>query len=153
MAATGENPATETKGPAATPKAPNAGQPQYEFSTIENKLIRNLAAKMHFVGLFSISIGVLLVAIGGLLSQVSIVHALGPIFTGTFSALLGLWIQRASVSFKKIADTEGRDVAHLIAALEDLKRFFTLTYWLCILMLTVAILALVLVFWKGPGYL
>src|SRR4051794_26643860 len=119
MATSGETPMTGTEDRAAPPTAP----PQYEFQEPENRLIRNLAWKMHFVGLFWISIGLFTIAIGGLIRHI------GPIFTGTFSTLLGIWTQRASTSFKSIADTQGKDLSHLIEALEDLKKLYSLQYW------------------------
>jgi hypothetical protein len=149
MAATGENAMTESKGSEAASIGATgtpAGGTQYEFQAAENALISNLAWKMHFVGLFSISIGLLIIALG-----VVMVH-IGPIFTGTYSTLLGLWTQRASMSFKSIVETQGNDVSHLLHALEDLKRLYSLQFWLCVLTLAIAVVALVWIGLKLPGY-
>jgi hypothetical protein len=102
---------------------------------------------MHFVGLFWISIGLFTIAIGGLIRHI------GPIFTGTFSTLLGIWTQRASTSFKSIVDTQGKDVSHLIEALEDLKKLYSLQYWLCIITLAIAVSALVWAWFAPTSYL
>lgn len=147
MAATGEDPMAGTEGTGSSPPGPSSGPPQFEFQEPENALIRNLAWKMHFVGLFGISIGLLTIALGVLMFHI------GPILTGTYSALLGIWTQRASTAFKSIVDTQGKDVTHLLEALEDLKRLYTLQYWLCVLTLVVAIVALGWYFLYGPDYL
>jgi hypothetical protein len=148
MAATGENPRTETKGAAAAPAGASAGVMQYEFQEPENRLIKSLASKMHFVGLFGISIGLLTIALGAIMFHVA------PILTGTYSALLGIWTQRASISFRSIVDTQGKDVSHLIAALEDLRKLYSLQFWLCVLTLVIATASLLLVMLSGwPKYL
>jgi hypothetical protein len=147
MATTGGDPMTGMKGTVTTPPGPSTSPPQYEFPESENALFRNLAWKMHFVGLFLISIGLLTIAIGGLVLHI------GPILTGTYSAILGIWTQRASTAFKSIVDTQGKDVTHLLEALEDLRKLYTLQYWLCVLTLAVALFALGWVCLKGPGYL
>ncbi len=147
MATTGGDPMTGMKGTVTTPPGPSTSPPQYEFQESENALFRNLAWKMHFVGMFSISIGLLIIARGGLMFH------MGPILTGTIAAILGIWTQRASAAFKDIVDTQGKDVTHLLDALEDLRKLYTLQYWLCVLTLVVALFALGWVWLKGPGYL
>src|SRR5512142_449807 len=67
MAATGEDPMAGTEGTGSSPPGPSSGPPQFEFQEPENALIRNLAWKMHFVGLFGISIGLLTIALGVLM--------------------------------------------------------------------------------------
>jgi hypothetical protein len=37
-----------------------------------------------------------------------------PIFSGTLYAIVGLWTQRSAVSFRKVVDTQGKDITHLI---------------------------------------
>jgi hypothetical protein len=105
---------------------------QYEFKPQENKVIGELAAKMHFVGLFLLAVGLLVIGIG------VVVHHYGPIMTGTLFCVVGLWTQRASVSFKGVVYTEGNDISHLIAALEDLRKLYSLQFWLLIIGLVVA---------------
>lgn len=139
MTTTQGNPADETAGPSAAPRPEPIGPPQYEFSDAENALIRDLAGKMHFVGLFGIALGILTIAVGGLILHV------GPILTGTFYAVLGLWTQRASTAFKSIVDTKGSDVTHLIDALSDLRRLYSLQYWLAVLGLTLAVATIIAV--------
>jgi hypothetical protein len=135
-------PGTIGTPPAATsagllPGGSKSTEKQYEFKPQENKIIGELAAKMHFVGLFMLAIGLLVIAIGA----VVVVH-IGPIITGTLTCLVGLWTQRASVSFKNVVYTEGRDISHLISALEDLRKLYSLQFWLLILALILAFVGL-----------
>jgi hypothetical protein len=116
-----------------------SAEKQYEFKPQENKVIGELAAKMHFVGLFLLASGLLVIAIG------IIVHHYGPIMSGTFFCVVGLWTQRASVSLKHVVYTEGNDISHLIAALEDLRKLYSLQFWLLIIALVVAVVSLALV--------
>jgi hypothetical protein len=116
-----------------------ASERQYEFKPQENKIIGELAARMHFVGLFLLASGLLVIGIG------VVVHHYGPIISGTFFCVVGLWTQRASVSLKSVVYTEGNDISHLISALEDLRKLYSLQFWLLILALVVAMVSLALV--------
>ena len=136
MSAADENGPTQSGTVSPPPYAAVAGgsaggmktaEPQYEFKPHENQIIGELAAKMHFVGLFLLAVGVLMIGIGVL------VHHAGPIVTGTLACVIGLWTQRSSVSFKDVVYTEGRDISHLIAALEDLRKLYSLQFWILIL--------------------
>jgi len=117
-----------------------SSEKQYEFKPQENKIIGELAAKMHFVGLFLLASGLLVIGIG------VIVHHYGPITSGTFFCVVGLWTQRASMSLKSVVYTEGNDISHLISALEDLRKLYSLQFWLLILGLVFAMVSLALVF-------
>jgi len=88
---------------------------------------------MHFVGLFLLAMGLLIIAIG----VVVVFHA-GPIISGALACVVGLWTQRASMSFKSVVQTEGQDITHLMDALDDLRKLYSLQYWLLILGLVLA---------------
>jgi hypothetical protein len=129
-----------TAAPAVSPGGLRSSEKQYEFKPHENKIIGELAAKMHFVGLFLLASGLLVIGIG------VFVHHYLPIIAGAFFCVVGLWTQRASVSLKSVVYTEGKDISHLIAALEDLRKLYSLQFWLLILALVVAVVSLALVF-------
>jgi hypothetical protein len=121
------------KGPApGTPGGARGAEHQYEFKASENKVIGELASKMHWVGLFLLAMGLIVIATGVVNSGHLVFH-LAPILSGSLTCLVGLWTQRASVSLKNVVYTEGRDISHLIAALEDLRRLYSLQFWLFIL--------------------
>jgi hypothetical protein len=146
MPAANEN-ATTSPEPVTTPPASakpgtppselKPGDKQYEFKPNENKIIGQLASKMHFVGLFLLAVGLLIIAIG-----VAVVFHAGPIITGALACVVGLWTQRASASFKSVVQTEGKDISHLMDALDDLRKLYSLQYWLLILGLVLALAGL-----------
>jgi hypothetical protein len=123
-----------------SPAGTKTAEPQYEFKPHENKIIGDLASKMHFVGLFWLAVGMLIIGIGVW------AHDAGPIITGTLACVIGLWTQRSSVSFKDVVYTEGRDISHLIAALQDLRKLYALQFWLLILGLVLTALVIVVLF-------
>jgi hypothetical protein len=131
--------ATGTVG--VSPSASKTGDKQYEFKPGENKIIGQLAFKMHFVGLFLLAMGLIIIAIG-----VAVVFHVGPIISGTLACVVGLWTQRASMSFKNVVQTEGRDITHLMDALDDLRKLYTLQYWLLVLGLLLALAGLLAVY-------
>jgi hypothetical protein len=130
-----------TATPGVTPGAMRTGDKQYEFKPGENRIIGQLASKMHFVGIFLLAMGLLIIAIG-----VAVVFHAGPIVSGTLACLVGLWTQRASMSFRNVVQTEGRDISHLMDALDDLRKLYTLQYWLLVLGLILAMSGLLAVY-------
>ncbi len=135
MATAEERPPEPGEGPSSR-RVPPLPRSAYEFTPDENVLIGKLASQMHFVGLFAIGIGILVIA-AGLLG-----HHLGSILSGAFYALIGIWTHRASVSFKNVVQTEGYDLHHLLYAIEDLRKFFNLLFWVCFLALVIALCVL-----------
>jgi hypothetical protein len=139
------SPAGTVKGPLpGASGGPRAIEHQYEFKESENKVIGGLASKMHWVGLIMLAIGLIVIAMGVVNSGHLAFH-IGPILSGSLSCLVGLWTQRASVSLKNVVHTEGHDISHLIAALEDLRRLYSLQFWLFVLGLILSLTGLWLV--------
>jgi hypothetical protein len=113
----------------ASPETPSRTS-EYEFSAEDNQTFQALGRAMAFVGTGCLVGGVLLlvVALGslwwsgtsGVLPSI-VQSSLGGAFLVT-----GQWLRGASVSILAIATTEGRDVAHLMAAMRGLQRMFTL---------------------------
>ena len=113
---------------------------EYEFSSSQNELIKNLADKMRFVAYFMIAAGVL-GAIGGLFNLRT---GLGAIINGVVYILIGVWTNSASAAFLRIVDTQGNDIENLMGALGELRKLYTLQYWLLIVALIFIAIALVL---------
>ena len=108
----------------------------YEFSPAESVVIAQLGSKMHFVGLFVIGIGVVVIGTGVYRRE------LGLLFIGVLYGVFGYWTEHAGASFRRVAETKGHDLRHLMTALEDLRKFFTLQYWLCVVMIAAAVVLL-----------
>lgn len=113
---------------------------QYEFSSSQNELIKHLADKMRFVAYFLIATGALGV-LGGLLSLQR--GGVGNIISAVVYILIGVWTNSASSSFHRIVDTQGNDIENLMGALGELRKLYTLQYWLLIVALIFIAIALV----------
>ncbi|MFB2833889.1 DUF5362 family protein [Floridanema evergladense] len=112
---------------------------EYEFSSSQNELIKNLADKMRFVAYFLIAGGVLGV-IGGLLN---LRVGVGSIINGIVYILIGVWTNNAASAFRRIVETTGNDIENLMGALGELRKLYTLQYWLLIIALVFIAIALV----------
>lgn len=121
----------------------------FEFGATQNETIRLLAARMKFVGIFYIVIGVLF-GIGALITLftvpfVGIVYAVVTVA----EILIGVWTLNAASSFKMIVETTGSDIAHLNNAIESLRKLYNLQFWLLIVTIIFFIIALILALGAG----
>jgi hypothetical protein len=112
----------------------------YEFSESQNTLIRDLAQKMQFVAYFAMAFGAIAI-LGGLFTIVR--GGFGALIQGVVSLLIGWWTINASQAFKRIVSTEGNDIENLIGALGELRKLYTLQFWLLIVALAFAVIGLV----------
>lgn len=118
--------------------------PNYEFDRQQNRIIADLAKKMTGVGLFLIIAGVTLLlaaAVGARSEQVANLWILA--LAGAFFVITGTFTFRGGRSFRRIVDSEGNDIAHTMAALTQLDRFFTVNFWLVFAFVLLVISALV----------
>ena len=99
----------------------------YEFNPTQNELIYDLAQKMRFVSYFLITLGVLLI-IGRIISVKS--GLISGVINGTVQILIGFWTHKAAASFQLIADTKNHDLENLLGGLGELRKLYTLEYWL-----------------------
>ena len=112
----------------------------YEFTSTQDRLISELSNKMRFVSYVLIVIGALLIFAG----LVSINQGgFGSVIYGIVQLLVGVWTNKAAASFRKIADTQGNDISNLMNALAELRKLYTLQYWLFILALVFIVIGLV----------
>ena len=120
-------------------------QPQYEFDETQNRVILGLSQKMKFVSIFLIIVG-LLQALGGVFSALaqSIPGLIEGLTGGIIYILVGIWGTGAANSFRKVVDTEGNDIDHIMGALGDLKKAATLTYWLLIIFIILLLAGLIM---------
>jgi len=124
-------------------------QPPYEFSPVHGEIIRGLARKMKFVGIFYI-VASCFVGLAGLIALFfSPLIGLFYLVMLTPELLIGIWTINAAQSFKLIVDTKGRDIPHLIGALTALRKLYTLMFWLLIaaLVLIVLVIAAGILMW------
>jgi glycerol uptake facilitator-like aquaporin len=119
----------------ATQRVPEPSGAEFEFGDRENAVFLGLSAKMNFVGLFTVAVGIFIILLGILSDH----HE--PIIPGALYALIGIWTQRASGSFRNIAATRGQDVSHLMLALQDLTKPYSVLFWICCLSLVGSLVA------------
>lgn len=114
--------------------------PFYEFNTTQERLIRELTVKMRFVGYILIAVGILLI-LGGIVRIGQ--GGIGGIINGIIQLLIGIWTSQAAASFKQIVKTQGNDIENLMDALKELKKLYTLQYWLFIIALVFIFVGLI----------
>lgn len=120
----------------------------YEFNNIQNQLIRELSEKMRFVGYFLIGLGVFVTIFGLVLIARG---GLGNIIQGIVQIIIGFWTTKAASAFKQIVATQGNDIENLMGALAELRKLYTLQYWLYIVALIFVALGVVLGIVFGIG--
>ena len=122
---------------------------QYEFTEAQNALIGSLSHKMRGVGVFFAVVGFIYIALavvtavmaynklsGSELATLILVYGIG----GLFYAAVGIWTRQGASEFRKIVDTRGSDITHLMNALESLYKLYSLIYTV-ILVVLVALVA------------
>lgn len=122
---------------------------EYEFSSSQNELIGDLAKKMSFVAILSIAAGIVVLIFGiitlvaAFAEPVRFSEAINMLIQGIFFLLIGTWTRKAGLGFKRIVTTAGSDIENLMGALGELRKLYTLQYWLVILLLVFVILGIV----------
>jgi hypothetical protein len=90
---------------------------------------------MRFVSYFLIVVGVLQIIPG--LSRLVIAEGFGLVISGVVQLLIGIWTNRAASSFLQVTQTRGNDIDNLMEALKQLRRLYSLQYWLLIVALVI----------------
>lgn len=114
---------------------------EYEFTVDQSATISTLAARMRWVGVFLIAIGVV-AGLAGLMSLAESGIAVVSIIQAVIYALIGIWTIRAASSFALIPQTEGQDITNLMSALASLRTLYNFQFWLIIAGLIVLVLSL-----------
>jgi hypothetical protein len=99
----------------------------YEFTPEQNTLISNLAKKLNFVGIAFVVLGVLQALLA--IVNKTMFGKLSGILGGMLLGMIGVFMMRASGSFKFIVETEGQDIDHLMSALASMLSMYTAQFW------------------------
>ncbi len=117
--------------------------PAYEFDARQNELVGTLATRMRWVAYFLLVAGALVGVAGmGSLAEGGI---LGIIQAG-FMIIIGVWTKRAAAAFDGIVQTEGSDITNLMAALGELKKLYTMQFWVVALAIGLLVVVLLTIF-------
>lgn len=102
---------------------------------------------MNFVGTLMI-VGAILAFIGGVLALVAAASQgrfdFGAIIQGVFLLLTGIWTRNAAQAFNRVVSTTGSDIENIMGALGELRKLYTLQYWLIVIMLVALAITLIL---------
>lgn len=132
------------------PAQPAAPQGQYEFTEAQNRVIAKLASRMRLAGVIQIVFGSLqLLGNCGLSTgegSLKLSSSASPVYLALVVA--GAILIAAAASFRRIVDTEGKDITHLMEALSRLSTSILvqlITYAVLGLLLVLAIVALIVI--------
>ena len=116
-------------------------QMPYEFSPPHLDIIRALSGKMRVVGVFYV-LASCLVGMAGL-TFLFFSPFIGVLYFILLipQLLIGIWTIHAAHSFRLIVNTKGRDIPNLMTALTDLRKLYSLMFWLLITALVFVLLA------------
>ena len=130
--------------------------PNYEFTQQQNQDIGALAGALRFVGIASVVFGILagagaalVVAKSDVETSKAVVNVAGSIIQAIFLIFTGIWLTSAASSFREIVATKGRDIAHLMDAIKELRRVYGLQQVFIIIGIILIGAALVLVLVVG----
>lgn len=117
----------------------------YEFNESQNQLILDLSKKMRFVSYFLIVSG----ALGAISGFITILQGVQGGFSGIVQGVIllvtGIWTINAAKAFQLIVDTQGNDIENLMGALGQLRKLYTLQYWLFLIAVIFMIVGLILI--------
>jgi hypothetical protein len=119
-------------------------QKEYEFNEEENATILDLSKKMKFVGIIGIALGI---------SEVfhSFFGERSEIINGIVAIVLGVWTINASRYFKNIVDTSGNDIRNLMDALREMKKLYSLQFWMEIMALLGVVFLIIFIVFGNSG--
>ncbi len=137
-------------GESPTPDQSTTGQ--YEFGADQNAIMGDLGSKMQFVGMFTIVIGTLGLIGGVLALNTDATRSPGIFIMSLLYIAIGAWTRSAGAGFRQIVATRGADITHLMDALSNVRRVYSLFYWICIIAIALLVISmLIMVFWSaGP---
>jgi len=101
---------------------------EHEFDGQQNEIFKGLGGSMTVVGVFIAVLGVL-----NALYSLKAGSTLGVILglgVGASMLLTGVWLLSAATRFRDIVNTQGNDLAHLMAAIARLTNVYVLQAWM-----------------------
>jgi hypothetical protein len=112
----------------------------YEFDSGQNALIGLLAKRMKWVAWFMFAFA----GIAGIAGVMTLnAGGASAIVQAVLMLIIAVWTRRAAIAFEMIVQTEGSDITNLMGALGELKKLYTLQYWVIIIAIVFVVIALV----------
>ena len=116
---------------------------EFEFDASQNELLEDLSGKMRFVGLLLLFVGFMNGVAGLVITFSNLQDGLSSLVVGIILVLIGFWTRRASASFTQIVETAGHDISNLMVALGELRKLYSLQYWLILAAAALLILEII----------
>ncbi|MGL5135972.1 MAG: hypothetical protein ACRC78_25860 [Planktothrix sp.] len=116
----------------------------YEFNESQNQLILDLSKKMRFVSYFLIVSGALGVISGFITISRGIEGGFSGIVQGVILLVTGIWTINSAKAFQLIVNTQGNDIENLMGALGQLRKLYTLQYWLFLIAVIFMVIGLII---------
>jgi hypothetical protein len=150
MTAAPHPPATDARRPGAEASKPpgSPDPPVYEFEDAHKDSFRALAGSVSFVGVCTMLFGAMLCMffVGAIYSGF-LSSAIGTAFGAAICLTTAFWMVLAGRELSALVSTRGRDVAHLMATVRQLRRLFGLARVIVILLALLAVFGGSVVVW------
>lgn len=119
----------------------------YEFTDVQNKVIKRLRANMLFVGIFILLLGAFAL-IGDILywvkaDNVKVINLLFGALMAFVTIMMGTFTLTSARSFRQVFKTEGNDIDHFMKAIDKLATWFGILTFVIIVVLAIVILGAV----------
>ena len=100
----------------------------YEFTPTQNETIASLSRYMRLAGIVLVLFGVLQAVAAVLAAR----GGVGIAIQGIVSAVLGVLVISIAGHFRRIVDSRGRDIGHLMEALAQLRLMYAIQVWIVV---------------------
>ena len=113
----------------------------YEFTHSENQTFLRLGGAMGLVAylMFAIAAVMIVPAVRSLLAAGGAMRVVGALAAVVVPLVLGVWTLGSAGHLRRVADTKGDDIRHLMEALAKLSKLFAVQMWLCFATLALAL--------------
>lgn len=134
---------------APLPETPRDSTREYEFNESQNRILQHLANEMRWVALGLTLLGVVyLVHTANLIQSAMKLPSLWlpTAMLGIVATLLffiGTWTSKASASLKQVVSSQGSDIQHLMQAMDNLRKKYSIFGLVIKLYLGFVVLALI----------
>jgi len=131
--------------------SPSSSEPgQYEFNDRQNAVIQSLASAMRWVAMPMLVLGILYI-FPGVMHLAAAVRDARQLLAGLLLLLvaalyftLGIWMGRAADSFSLVVSTSRNDITHLMEALDNLRKTYSVLSLFVKIYVAIVIIAFVL---------
>jgi hypothetical protein len=118
----------------------------YEFTEEQNLSLKKLTSQMNFVGVFTLVLGVFLVALGiyyTMATSKTIILAIFVFVMALVIIVMGVYTMGSAKSFKLVIKTEGDDINNLMRALDKMTTWFGIVSLMIVVTIAILILGFI----------